>query len=236
MARISLIASLISIMLPLAGCAFWMLEKPPARTVQVQIQGKKFSLLPKKLFVFPDVYLPDEASLHILRNTRIDKGDEVLDLGTGTGIQAIFAAKKAGSVIATDIESKAIENARYNVRYHGLDDKIEVRPGDLFEPVGKGERFDVIIFSMCLPKERPLETGRRPDGLLMNQCWNITERFFKEAGGYLKDEGRIYYMTGFAESMPHAKKVIASNNLVIKDSHTRLYYNEDLTVFEIVKH
>ncbi len=51
----------------------------------------------------------------------------------------------------------------------------------------------------------------------------------------MKEDGRIFYMTGFEESIDYARKLIALNSLSIKSSHTTLYYNERLTVFEITR-
>lgn len=67
----------------------------------------------------------------------------VLDLGTGCGIQAMHASRFSARVVATDISHRAVELARANARLNGID-SIEVRHGDLFEPVA-GERFDRIV-------------------------------------------------------------------------------------------
>lgn len=64
----------------------------------------------------------------------------VLDLGTGCGILAGVAAPHVQNVVATDISAAAVANARDNLA--GLD--VDVRKGDLFEPV-TGERFDIVI-------------------------------------------------------------------------------------------
>ncbi|MEJ6489270.1 methyltransferase [Leucobacter sp. USCH14] len=67
-----------------------------------------------------------------------------LDLGTGCGIVAMHLTRFASRVIATDISERALEIARANARLNGVDDRIEFRAGDLFEPV-RSERFDLIL-------------------------------------------------------------------------------------------
>ena len=69
--------------------------------------------------------------------------DAVLDLGTGCGIQALLAAKHSTRVIATDVNKRALQFARFNVALNGID-VIDVRSGNLFEPVDT-ERFDLIV-------------------------------------------------------------------------------------------
>lgn len=66
-----------------------------------------------------------------------------LDLGTGCGVLAHFASKFSGRVVATDINPHASDYAVFNARLNGREN-IEVRTGDLFEPV-ENQRFDLIL-------------------------------------------------------------------------------------------
>ena len=68
----------------------------------------------------------------------------VLDLCTGSGVLAVFAAQKALDVVGVDINPRAIEFAKLNSQLNALDHKTEWMVGDLFEPV-KGRRFDAIL-------------------------------------------------------------------------------------------
>jgi methylase of polypeptide subunit release factors len=65
-----------------------------------------------------------------------------LDVGTGSGAQALFAARHADRVIATDVNDRALDFTRLNASLNGLTN-IECRRGGLFEPVGD-EHFDLI--------------------------------------------------------------------------------------------
>lgn len=66
-----------------------------------------------------------------------------LDLGTGSGAQALLAAAHAESVVATDINERSLEVARLNLDLNCVDN-VELRPGSFFEPV-EGELFDLIV-------------------------------------------------------------------------------------------
>jgi hypothetical protein len=66
-----------------------------------------------------------------------------LDLGTGNGVQALAAARHARRVVATDLNPRALDFARFNARLNGCE-QIECRRGDGFAPVA-GERFDLIV-------------------------------------------------------------------------------------------
>lgn len=88
----------------------------------------------------PGVQRPSNtlANLTVRRPVR-----RALDLGTGNGIQAILAARHAGQVVATDVNPRALDFARFNVAINGIDN-VELRQGSFLEPVA-GERFDLVV-------------------------------------------------------------------------------------------
>ncbi|MEU1624263.1 methyltransferase [Streptomyces sp. NPDC020096] len=67
----------------------------------------------------------------------------VLDLGTGSGIQALHASPHASRVTATDVNPRALHFARLTLALSGVRE-ADLRLGSLFEPVGD-ERFDLIV-------------------------------------------------------------------------------------------
>ncbi len=70
-------------------------------------------------------------------------GRSVLDMGCGTGVLAILAARKgADRVMAIDIDPWSVENSLDNARVNGHSD-IEVREGDA--SLLGGESFDLIL-------------------------------------------------------------------------------------------
>jgi len=66
-----------------------------------------------------------------------------LDLGAGGGIQSYLLAKHAGHVVATDVNERALEFARFNLALNGAHG-VELRQGSWLEPV-EGERFDLVV-------------------------------------------------------------------------------------------
>lgn len=76
--------------------------------------------------------------------TSIHAGDAVLDIGCGTGILSIAAAKMdAASVIAIDNDPEAERVARWNVSANGVADLVEVRLGSLDQArQGSGDQED----------------------------------------------------------------------------------------------
>ncbi|MCX7771725.1 MAG: 50S ribosomal protein L11 methyltransferase [Clostridia bacterium] len=70
----------------------------------------------------------------LLGEKHLKAGEKVLDLGCGTAILAISAAKLgAASALAVDIDDAAVKAARQNVENNGESTKIEVRLGELHQ-------------------------------------------------------------------------------------------------------
>jgi len=76
----------------------------------------------------------------------VEKGDTVLDIGCGSGILGITAAKLgAKTVICSDLDPSAVKVARENVNDNGVDSTVEVYQGDLTEVERlKGTTADVV--------------------------------------------------------------------------------------------
>jgi SAM-dependent methyltransferase len=66
-----------------------------------------------------------------------------LDVGTGSGYQALNVAPIAGRVVGVDVNARALRFADFNAALNGFDN-VELREGSLFEPVA-GERFGLIV-------------------------------------------------------------------------------------------
>lgn len=103
------------------------------------------------LVILPEVFNPalfrtGEMLARHVAGLALPPGTRVLDLGCGSGIVSVFAAKPGVSVVASDISPHAARCARMNILLHGLEEQVDVREGDLFDPVA-GERFDLVLFN-----------------------------------------------------------------------------------------
>lgn len=115
---------------------------------------------------------------------RAGEGRSALDMGTGSGVGAVFAARSGFRVVGVDINPDAVRCARINVLLNRLEDRVEIRTGDLFAPVGD-ERFDLVLFNP------PFFRGVAKDAL--DRAWrspDVIERFARglprrlEPGGH----------------------------------------------------
>jgi len=145
--------------------------------------------------VFEDVYEPAEDTFLAADCLAkiVKESDTLLDIGTGCGILAIVAARKVKKVIATDVNPHAVKCARLNAKINEVGGKIEVRLGDMFKPIRKTERFDVIVFNSpylpSSPKEQRTWIGRSWAGGPTGR--QLIDRFINEAPHHLKRIGKI---------------------------------------------
>jgi release factor glutamine methyltransferase len=95
----------------------------------------------------PGVFMPTAHGLFYAGTARVAAGERVIDIGTGSGVLAIAAARRGAHVVATDTDERAIEAARHNALVNGV--TIDVRAGSLFD--GAAGPFDVILAN--LPNE-----------------------------------------------------------------------------------
>lgn len=90
--------------------------------------------------------------------------DSILDLGSGIGTVAMVAAWRmpGASVVTVEAQSESIALAKKSVRWNGLQDRFDIREGDMRDSgvLQTTETFDLILGS---PPYFPLGTGAEGD-------------------------------------------------------------------------
>lgn len=107
-----------------------------------------------------------------------------LDVGTGSGVQALWAARHCERVVAVDINPRALNLAAFNARLNGVAN-IEFRQGSLFEPVA-GERFDLIVSNAPYVISPDTRYAFRDGGLASDA---FCERLVKDSVAHLEEGG-----------------------------------------------
>jgi len=127
----------------------------------------------------------------------VKPGDYVVDIGTGSGILAILAAKAgAGRVTAIDVNPESLQYAKMAAQMNGVDQIIDFVEGSFFEFV-PNEKANIVICemlsSMMLVEQQipasfhATEKILKPDGVILPrevtvyivpvECLEIWERF-----------------------------------------------------------
>ncbi|HUG02146.1 MAG TPA: peptide chain release factor N(5)-glutamine methyltransferase [Longimicrobiales bacterium] len=103
-----------------------------------------------QLAVDPRVLIPrpeTERLVEAVMGLPVGADAPVLEVGTGSGAIALslLHERRFRSVVATDISARALEVARSNAAALGLQRRVDLRLGDTYDPVGPGERYELVV-------------------------------------------------------------------------------------------
>ncbi|MBI2134415.1 methyltransferase [Candidatus Woesearchaeota archaeon] len=182
------------------------------------------------------VYEPREDSTMLEKHVRKHANGQVLDMGTGSGIQAITATynNNVKSVIALDIQEEVIEHCKKNI----VNDKISFLISDLFEIFKKNKslknkRFDTIIFNPpYLPEDIKLKDLTLDGG---KKGYEVIERFINNAGNYLKKDGIILIVFSSLTKKDKVEEFIRNNLFEFELLEKKVYFFEQLYVYKLKK-
>src|SRR5674476_120256 len=121
----------------------FILELP--RTTVTRVAGLELTIRPTVFH--PRIFLTSKFFANFIQGLDLS-GKRVADVGTGSGILALSAAKAGAlSVLALDINPAAAETAAFNAAQNGLSDRVMALQSDLFSAVMPGQTFDVVMSS-----------------------------------------------------------------------------------------
>jgi len=178
-----------------------------------------------------DVYKPAEDSFLLAENLKVMEGDEVLDVGTGCGIQALVAARKARHVLGVDVNPKAVEVAAANAKLNKIRN-VDFLVSDLFWAV-EG-RFDLIVFNFpYLPTSGSIVDQALDGG---DQGVEILRRFIQEAPEHLKPLGRIQFVMSSLNNTKAVEAMLSTEFRFKYTAEKKLFFEKLFVVSAELKH
>ncbi|MDE0040764.1 MAG: class I SAM-dependent methyltransferase [Candidatus Poribacteria bacterium] len=157
----------------------------------------------------------------------LPKRAEVLEVGCGSGCLTLLAAQELidleAKILASDLLPEAVATTRYNVtrssNHTGLIQLLP--PGDLFEPVPDGHRFDLIIFNAPWVVSR---ARNRAELGIHDEGQRIVGKFFDDVPEYLKPGGRI--LLGYADAsgpkaIQNLEEIISNTGFGVESRQTK---------------
>jgi HemK-related putative methylase len=134
-----------------------------------------------------------------LRNRR------VLDMGTGSGVIGIVAARHGAEALAVDVNPHAVELARRNASANHV--LLRVQQSNLFEALPHEEIFDWIIFNP--PFFAKLAQNDLQAAYNAGEQHEILARFLEEAQSFLASEGKILLIVSSDMALDEMARMLA---------------------------
>lgn len=183
-----------------------------------------------------NVYVPAEDSYLLADNLEIKKGQSVLEIGTGSGIVAMYASRLTDDITVTDINFDACELARKNFAENGIEN-IEILWGNLFEVV-ENRKFDVILFNTpYLPTEddEVLENtiNYAFDGGLNGR--KVIDLFLNEVGNHLNDGGIVQMIQSSLSGNDETLARLDEMGFIAEIAASEHFFFEDITLINAYK-
>jgi methylase of polypeptide subunit release factors len=154
---------------------------------------------PFDLTVGPATFRPSTISMLLASALEIEADSVVVDVGCGSGVLAIVAAKLgARKVYGIDAAADTIAVGTANAAAQGVSEVTEFYEGDLFDPLPDDVKADVVIGDVSgIPDELAEASGWFPSGLAGGVSGaELPMRMLEEAKRLLRLGGKLFLPTG----------------------------------------
>ena len=183
-----------------------------------------------------NVYVPAEDSYLLADNLEIKSNQSVLEIGTGSGIVAMYASRLTDNITVTDINFDACELARKNFEANNIEN-IEILFGNLFEPV-ENRKFDVILFNTpYLPTEEDEvihdTINYAFDGGLNGR--KVIDLFLNEVSNHLNDGGIVQMIQSSLSGNQETLDMLDELGFIAEIKASEHFFFEDITLINAYK-
>lgn len=139
---------------------------------------------------------------------RVQPGDRIIDVGTGSGVLAIAAARLgAGEVLAIDVDPLAVKIARENIQANGVGDRVRVALGNLLKP-DPGQD---------LPYDNWSDTSPPVDLIVANLIADTIQRLAPQAYQRLKPGGCLIGAGIIQGRLPEVLETLGDNGFELEE-------------------
>jgi release factor glutamine methyltransferase len=165
---------------------------------------------------------------------RLDlRGKHVAEIGTGSGILAMAAARAgAEHIVATDINPNAARTAGENARSNGFGCRISALCSNLLSAVAPGPRFDVILSSPPKHAGEPRDIADR--GWHAGPHYRDIAALFEQSRERLQPDGRLYVMVSSDSDLDLLGRLIDRAGFSARRACERSIWIESFIVYELL--
>jgi len=193
-----------------------------------------FRLTVRPTVFHPRFFISSEAFAAFIDGLDLS-GKSVADVGTGSGILALAAARAgAANVIAADINPNAALCAAENARANGMGERVTAVCTNLLSALAPRPLFDVILSSP------PKHAGEPRD--LADRGWHAGPNYrdiaalFDQSRERLKPGGRLYVMVSSDSNLDLFGTLIDRAGFRARLVHERSIFIESFIIYELLAH
>jgi release factor glutamine methyltransferase len=186
---------------------------------------RRLSYLGLDLVVPAGVFAPTPMSdlLGRVVADEVRAGERVLDMGTGSGVNAILASRAGAEVVGVDLNPAAVEAARANAERNGVIADFAV--SDVFSAI-EGD-FDVVVID---PPFRWFAPRDMSEASMADEGYAGLARFFAGVRERLRPGGRVLLFFGTSGDQDHVLGLCAGAGLAVETIATRDLRRDGVTV------
>jgi len=139
------------------------------------------------------------------------RGKAFLELGAGSGLISLFAAKHGAKVSASDISGAAVENVKANAEANKLD--VEAIHSDLFEKISP-RTFDYIVINPPYFKKDPANEAEH--AWYCGAQLEYFQKLFRQLGAYMNGSGVCLMVLADNCDIAGIKLIASQNGFVLR--------------------
>ena len=196
------------------------------------VRAAGFHLTVRPTVFHPRYFISSECFAQFIDSLDL-RGKQVIDVGTGSGILALAAARAgAQKVFAADINPNAALNAAENGRANGLGDRVTAVCTNLLSALAPRPLFDVILSSPPKHAGEPRNLADR--GWHAGPAYRDIAALFDQARERLKPGGRLYVMVSSDSDLDLFSRLIVAAGFRARLAHEHSILIESLIIYELL--
>ena len=140
------------------------------------------------------------------KNANLD-GKRVLDVGTGSGMLALYAARKGAQATAVDINPLAVVTARQNAQSNQV--SLEILESDLFKNLPKAPPFDFLLVNPPYFEAHPKNNAEQ--AFFAGENLEYFTRFFAQVKAHIHPRTKTWMILSNDCNMVKINEIATSN-------------------------
>lgn len=175
----------------------------------------------------PGLFFSSKLLLKFLVNIEV-ANRRFLELGAGSGLISIFAARRGARVMASDISKIAVESIRHNARINQVD--LTVIESDLFDKIPP-QTFDIIVINPPYYPQNPIKESQY--AWFCGEQFEYFHRLFPGMKNYLHADSQVIMVLSEDCDIPKIQQMATESGYAMTTAWKQKILWEENFIFDI---